>query len=243
MKRALIVSSLLSLLIGVVSCQSGRPANDKSTTAALKSAPNSAKLSFRMFCTDEASEPNPEQVYILVIARRSDGVWFFDRLPEDTNTDDGRWEMSEDEEDGTDSASGKSHCISDRTLATLEISPEQTWRATVFVMEMDDGTNGSLKDEMKKLLGPFPDTSPRTPGGMRGDLSSDGFFKGDHDEFLGSFDVTITNPSGTTLVATWEKRERVEHSIPDPDFPLDKNRQEFRFNGEDSNHVGWFGVR
>lgn len=195
------------------------------------------ELRMNKLCCDKTTEHGADEVYLLVFGRRSDGATFGARIPGNNQ----HWDMN-DGNQPTDNPRGDSHCITNKLLMQGDLAEGQSWDVSVTVMEEDGGTGKPAQEVAAALLAESGDPYAASAGTILGILTRLGFFYTDTDDWMGSFGVRITNKQGQTEVS-WNPKERMVHSIPDPEAPSNPRRREFRMNGDGSNYVGWFEVR
>lgn len=96
------------------------------------------------------------------------------------------------------------------------------------MMEEDGGTSTEFQGAAATVLMATGNPYTHGAGVVLGALTKLGFFLTDSDDYIGSFGVQITN-NNDSISVDWK--------------PTDPLMREFRFNGDNSNYVGWFQVR
>jgi hypothetical protein len=206
-------------------------------TFSLTSA-QTVRLGMRQICCDKTTEAGADEVYILVYGRRSDGQATFEqRLPGPGM----HWDMN-DGDQPTDNPNGDAHCRTNKNLFTGEIPAGQSWDVVVLVMEEDGGTSAQWQRAASSAAIKSGNPYAIAAGSILAVYTSlFGAIINDTDDYIGSFAAHITNDCGSIHV-DWRPIDRVAHMIPDPNYPGNANRREFRMNGDGSNHVGWYYV-
>lgn len=220
----------------------GRPPAMSGTTGpqstAASASPHHFELRVRKICCDKTTEHGADEVYVLVVGKRTDGQTFSARLPADApHQPSGNWDMN-DGDQPTDNPSGDAHCRTNKTLFSGDVSSGQTWELVIMFMEEDGGTTESYQKAAGTVLQQIDNPYAQGAGVVISTLTKIGFFATDTDDFLGSFGVRVTD-SG----AEWKPMERLVHSIADQDDPQNANKREFRMNGDGSNYVAWIEVQ
>jgi hypothetical protein len=190
----------------------------------------------RGLACDDTTEEGADEVFIMVIGRRTDGATFHSRWPAEGQ----HWDMN-DGDQPTDNPSGDSHMITKKPLFAGELSAGQSWDVVVAIMEEDGGNSKQAQEAASDLLIASANPFAVTGGILLKAITNAGLkFINDTDDFIGSFAVHIANDNGTIKV-TWNSVDRVKSEITGIDNMADRGH-EYRMLGDDSDYVGWYHI-
>jgi hypothetical protein len=195
-------------------------------------------LYFRQFCCDKTTEKGADEVYIVTVGSKIGSGDVVVRAPLDAKS---HWDMN-DGHQSNDNPSGDSHCLTNRSLASGELKPGESYYYNVTVFEQDGGTSESYQKMAAGILAKSGNPFAVGAGTFIGALTSVGFFFKDSDDWMGMYGLKVTNTNGI-LSTEWQKKDGIVHINPDGDAPTDPNRKEIRMNHDGSKYVGWFGIR
>jgi hypothetical protein len=201
------------------------------------------RLVIAEFCVDKTTEAGADEVYVLTMGRRSDGATFSSRSPSDApGKAQGHWDMNDNKTLPKDNRNGDAHCRTEKTLFNGELEPGQSWDLNVLFMEEDGGTSKPFQ-ELAAAIATSSGNPYAVAGGtvLAGITKLGGWIK-DSDDYVGNFGVHIANDQGTIKVS-WNGKERIATSNPDPSAKTEPRHREFRMNGDGANYVAWMQVR
>lgn len=190
-------------------------------------------LKLDSFCCDKTTESGADEVFIMVIGKRTDGASYGQRFPHAT----GHWDVN-DGNQPNDNPSGDSHCITNKPLFSGELLPGQAWDVIVSLMEEDGGNTKSAQQAAAALAASSGDPYAVAGGALIGLLTAAGVSINDTDDFLGSFVIHIANNNGN-ITHQWKGIDRIGHINRDLHGGVG---HEYRFNGDGSDYVAWFRV-
>jgi hypothetical protein len=184
---------------------------------------------------DDTTEAGADEVYILVVGRRSDGATYAARIPGDApHLSAGHWDMN-DGDQSTDNPSGDSRKITGKSLFQGELGPGQSWDVVFMIMEEDGGTTKKAQQVAAGVLAKSENPFAVAAGALLSILTEIGFFIDDSDDYIGSFGVHITSGAGVQ----WRAIDRVSSEKSNINN-LGDREHEFRMHGDGSNYVGWY---
>jgi hypothetical protein len=198
--------------------------------AAPQTTSRTVNLKVDALCCDKTTEQGADETFFEVIAKRSDGAVYGQRWP----APQGHWDMN-DGGQPTDNPNGDSHCITNKSLFSGDLTPGQAWDVIVSVMEEDGGNTRDAQEAAAAMAAssgdPFAMTGPALMN-----LTKNSNFVVDTDDYVGSFAVHIAN-NGGIITYQWRGIDRVGSVDAAHDGGV---QHEYRFVGDGSNYVGWF---
>lgn len=193
-------------------------------------------IHMRGLACDKTTESGADEVFIMVIGRRSDGTVYAERIPGEGQ----HWDMN-DGDQPTNNSSGDSHIIAGKDLFVAELPQGQTWEVLFTIREEDNGNTAKAQAAAAALLVNSRNPYAAGAGAILGALTVAGMRVDDTDDTIGSFGAQIYNDKGN-LIMTWKNVDRVASEIVGTDG-RGNNGHEFRMNGDGSNYVGWYHFR
>lgn len=179
-------------------------------------------IDWRLSC-QKTTENGQDEVYILVAGKTSDGREVRNRLPSPS----GHWDIN----DGRDP-----RAFGPVRLVDMPLSPGQSARFVVAIMEEDGGTTQPWQEMAGQILGTIPTGITQALAGFLNTIGKFLVFH-DSDDYIGSFEIKIRNENGA-LNSEWAALERCNY-IPNAEGP---DTHGFRLNGDGSGYFGWGNV-
>ena len=128
--------------------------------------------------------------------------------------------------------------VNDIVLANIPLAPGQAAKLVVVLLEGGGGTSKPWQEIGAAVLATIPTNVTQAIGAFVSTISQFITFA-DSDDYLGSFEITISNDAGS-ITSQWrplEHSKQISESDPPP------GRNGFRFDGDGSNYYGWGFVK
>jgi hypothetical protein len=199
--------------------------------ASTKTESKQVRLTLESMTCNKTTEAGADEVFIMVSARRSDGVTSLTRLP-----GDGRhWDMN-DGDQPTDNPNGDSHTITNRPLFAGDLLPGQSYDLAVTVMEEDGANTARAQELLAAKLASTGNPFALAGAGIISLATALGIHVDDSDDVPGAFSVHIVNDGGK-VAGSFAGIDRVAAE----EAPSD-SRHGFRFNGDGSTYSATFAL-
>jgi hypothetical protein len=176
---------------------------------------------------NKTTEKGADEVYVVIVAQRSDGANLGGRLPGPGM----HWDMNDNPKLGVNRPSGDSY----RRMGswfTATVKPGESLDVVFLVMEEDGGNTQFAQKNVGAVLLQTGNPIAAGAGAILQGLASLGFYAEDTDDFIGSFGAHVTNVDGKISVE-WRPMDRVYATHPY------KNGFEFDMNGDGSHYKNW----
>lgn len=200
-----------------------------------KSLSRNISLRAKRLCVDTQNDKfGDDAVYIIASAKDNNGNMIGRRFPRDNVV----WNLSEDKDAGDDSASGGSHCVTNREVYRATLGPGDSVDVFITLFEEDGGDTRLVQKLTADLLQSAEDPYAQTAGAILAIVNRSLVFFKNEDDYLGSFVVKISN-NGGRVTQQWKGLNKIGPVNRDFDGGIG---HEFRFV-DGWNYVGWFEVR
>lgn len=186
------------------------------------------------------TEPGADEVYFLISGLHTNGSQTQLRIPGPGQ----HWDMTSDRHAGADRDGQRedSHSITNRDLTQFDIAIGEEWSGVLVVMEEDGGTSQAIQNALAGILTAAAGVATATgvaaaaapfllaASTVTSVLTDAGLYITNGDDFIGSFSMHVTNPTGIPQIE-FKALDKITRRVD-----WDNGLVEFHMNGDGSDY-------